>query len=199
MSEFDVAVAAMGAIEEYGSARVTLPESYYPVQVSVTGQGTGADVVDDEGELVKPGTPWIQLSAMVTEGPYEGAETESRVFLTPGKGANIGFVNNMAKAISGRPVSAAALDKYKFVFSDPKDREAVQNDFIARWWELTSDERVDFMAQYCNIGTWDGKALIIKIGVEDNNWKSDDGVEHTSYRNRFQGFYPVNDPKKGLK
>lgn len=201
MSDFDVAVAAMGEIEEFGSSRITLPESYFQTKILVEETGIKENELDeDTGEIIRAFSPWAQITLSVTAGPYTGAETSLRLFISPGKtGRAMGFLNNLTKVISGRPVNTQALKTYGFTFSNPKDRDAVQEDFANHFFSMSSEDRHAFILDYMNIKGWDGREFISKVGVEENTWTTNEGEERTVYRNRLLGAYALNDARKGTK
>lgn len=213
----------LGEIEEFGGGpRVILPESYYPVELTMDEFGVsklsddrvlepplvdekGQPVVDGEGnqlELAAGGSPFLKLNAKVIEGPFaevEGANFDFRQSVTPGKGGFIGFVNSAVKAVTGQAPNRQALTKYNFNFLQQADAKVVQQLFRTQFYLLQPDERKDFMAIWTNASQWDGKKCVIKVTHEVNTRVNEvTGEEFTVTYHRVGGYYPINHPKKGL-
>jgi len=200
MSDFDAAVQAMGEIEEYSSNRTTLPDSYYPGILSVIQYDVTLPKYEDPEHptvMTGGGSPFFQLGLAVVEGPYKGAETESRFYLTPGKGPNIGFVNSAIKNVTGKPADTTALKQFEFT-ALTGNKESIQGGFRDQFRALSADDRKIFMEKYARVRSWDGRKVIVKVGVEENTWTTDEGEERTTMRNRFAGFFTLTHSKKGL-
>jgi hypothetical protein len=213
-------VAALGDMPELGgSQRVVLPDSFYPMRlevedVSVTDERDHLDgdgnvdpnqviegLTDVEGNPVpKGGVPYVQMKATVTAGPFaEVASFSSRLHLTPGKGKFIGFINHATKSVTGQPVNREILKKYGFEFGEGLSEAETQQVFRVYWFSLSPADRQKFMSEWCNLGKWDGAPCIVKVGTDKVDRRNEvTGEEYSVYFNRFQGFYALNDTKKGL-
>lgn len=200
MPDMNKVLGAIGEISEYGSSRIVLPDlgpfSFYPMTLGVSQYDVSPFKDDGSG-----GSPYVQFQGLVNEGPYEGAETSARVFMTPGEtGRNLGFIIHMAKVINGK-VNTKAFDQFGFDFGTVSgdDQDEVNAVITLRWGKLTLDERKDFIAQLTGIAYWDGKGAIVKVTQEEYSFEGREGDTISGVRNQFKGFYPPNDPRKGIK
>ena len=219
----------LGDIPEYGGGpRVLLPESYYNMTLAVLDTDTTDPAVDDEenpvmtkekdgslfedanGEQVQRGcSPYVELECEADEGPFQGHGFRGRFWLTPGKGPNIGFVQHAAKAISSKTVNTKLLNEFGFEFPAigkslssealKQARLEAQQLFRKYFYVLSADDRLDFMVRYCRVGEWDGKSVVVKVGIEPGQERMDDttGQLYTPEFNRYQGFHALNDASKG--
>lgn len=218
----------LGDIGEYGGgARIKLPPSFYIVaielgEVDATPQRSKDDT-DDQGnklwsdddlyifdgdnyfldgneeKVCRGGSVYAEISCTVEEGPFAGNGFQSRFWLTPGKGKNIGFVQHAAKAISGRGMNMKALTDFGFIFTGKEDQSEAQQKFRKFYYALGVEDRLNFMIQYCNLSKWDGKSAVAKVDIEDGQEKLDETTNqlYTPQFNRYKGFYALNDGKKG--
>jgi hypothetical protein len=206
----------LGETPEFGGTRVVVPESYYPMTLSVgeigvteTREGTGG-----EGGLVG-GTPYVELGGEITNGPYKGVAVSERLWLTPGKigskGGMIGLLNAACKTITGQPAVVAALGEFGIELpeefpegtSDEEARAEVRRAFIEGFAGLTPDQRLALMTKYLRLGNWDGKQVIGKVGLEEQSVLDDmgrpmvqNGVPVVRRRNRWMGFHGVQEKHK---
>lgn len=203
----------LGDIPEYGGGpRVLLPASYYigtlevdevdmsPEREGVIENEDGSPFLDaNDNEVTLGHSPYAQMTCEVDEGPFAGNGFTGRFWLTPGKGRNIGFVQHAAKAISGQGVNTKVLSDFGFEFPAKQTQEEAQQMYRRYFYALGAEDRVTFMTKYCNIGKWDGKSVVVKVGIEDGNEKQNEttGELYTPQFNRFQGFSSLNAGKKG--
>lgn len=185
MAAFD---DALGDDSSTGT-RITLPESYYPVAVTVSEYGTNARLE----------VPELKLNLVVTEGPFGGVEVgryDSAILLSSGKedgtGREIGRVRHMVKAVTGLLPDSSALHDFGFAFSGNPSL-AVQ-EFHEHFNALDADTKTAFMAKYARVKAWDGKQAIVYLRIRD--YVSQDGTPRSS--NRIGNFFAVNDAKNGM-
>jgi len=211
---------ALGDIPEYGSGpRIVLPEGLYVMDIEVGEQTTtdqGDDIMTDKvwskgqivdevpvedvngSEVLVGGTPYVELTTTPAEGPFEECGFQSRFYLTPGKGRNIGFVNHACKAITGKPVDVKVLGEFGFDFEGLSEQSEIQTRFRACYLALTPEQRLDLMVRYARVVQWDGKTAVVKVGVEERE-RTDEatGAKYMVPFNRVQGFHAIDDPKRG--
>lgn len=158
--------------------------------------GSFEQVFDSEGEpALIGGSPYAEITATVVEGPFEGCDFRSRFWLTPGRGRNIGFVNNACKAITGRPVDVATLAKFGVKFTPGMSPVDTQQALRRRYLALDPETRLDFMVQYARVADWSGKGVVMAVGQEDGRPNEETGVPPVF--NRIQGFWALADGKDG--
>jgi hypothetical protein len=205
----------LGDIPEYGGApRVLLPESYYIATVSigdpdvsnVGGQSGDATLKDEDGEEILNaagdpipvgGSPFSNVSIAVEEGPFTECGFDSRFYFTPGKGRNIGFINHAVKAVTGKPVDLKALDEFR-VKIPSGDRDRAQQAFRFAYLEMTPEQRLAFMSKYARLDLWEGRGVVVKVGREMREFTDEaTGAQVERWFNRIQGFYALDDAKKG--
>jgi hypothetical protein len=188
---------AQGETPEMGGGRrILLPESYYPIRVTIE----KIDVTDVK-EDGSGGSVFAQVNGMVYDGPFAGNDQSARLWLTPGStGGYIGWVAATVKAITGAEVNTKALDQYGI---EPVGgtKEEMRESFRDQYLALTPDERLAFMQMYCKISTWDGRQCIGHVGHEQGNKQRIDEATGQAYfpmYGRWLGFYSLTDAKKGL-
>ncbi len=219
----------LGDIPEYGGGGwVRLPDSYYigainVVDVEATDPQTNdqdePNLIEDENvqggffldcndnQVQKGNTVYATLEFEAIEGPFEGNGFTSRFYLTPGKGPNIGFVQNAANVLGGG-VNLKVLKDWGFEFpvvgknvtgeALKEARREAQQLFRKYFLSLTADDRITFMTKYCNIAKWDGTEAVVKVELEAGDERTDDfGQVSTPQFNRYKGFYALNHGKKG--
>lgn len=205
-------IGAMGEIEEYGG-KTLVPESLYPVKISVGEIGT-SDVRDDGGG----GTPFVEITGTITGGPFNGTEVTNKLYLTPGKvdkgGKHIGHIAYMAKAITGKPANQNALTEAGFACAQQQGEDdtefaaRVKLEFAQFFAEALPATRLATMANFVNINGWDGKTVIASVALESYPRRNADktpmvnemtGEPVLGYKNTWSGFYPLNHEKRGMK
>lgn len=190
---------AQGEVAEFGGKRILLPESFYPVRVTIEEVGTSKENDDGSG-----GSVFVQLNGLVYDPkcPFSGNDQSARIWLTPGKtGAYMGWLAATVKAITGQPVDTTALDKFG-INPEGNDKEELRESFREQYLTLTVEERLAFMIQYARLNTWDGRQCIAHVTHEASNRAKVDeatGQEYFPVFGRFQGFYSLTDAKKGLQ
>lgn len=201
MNENEQLLDDLGDIGEYGGGWVLLPESHYLMDVSLAGDpdvtpeggASGDKYIEDfeiDGEAVLAGgSPYLPLALSATEGPFAECGFESRFYVTPGKGPNIGFVNHAVKAVTGRAVDLSALSRFGIDVVGASAEEK-QQAFRIGFLQLGPQDRLDFMAMYARFDLWDGASAVVKVGREA-------GQKEGTMFNRIQGFHSVTDGKRG--
>ena len=202
-------LAGLGEIEEYsGGDRVLLPISYYIMNIpdvdaieasaegGESGDNTRANITDIDGnDVLTGGTPFCNVQFNVTEGPFEGCSMKPRLYFTPGKGRNIGFINSMVKGVTGQSVDLAAIREFNFIMPQAGSPDEIQEAFAKNFYTLSAEDRVAFMSQYCRWGQWAGQDVVVKVGHEDG--RPDEATGVTPIFNRALGFYTLDHTKKG--
>lgn len=196
---YEQAINAIGETAEAGAgARLVLPNSYYPVQLSIEDMGVSDAKADGTGL-----TPFVEISGLVLDGPFKNEEVRRRLYMSMGKdGGYLAFQIHTAKAISGEDVDPAALGEYGFPVAD---NGAAQEDVRLAWrghfLTLDGESRLDFMVKFLRVAKWNGKSPIAAIGVEMGETGDPDpvtGKRKLRPQNKWVGFYAMNDPKKGI-
>lgn len=198
---YEAAFEAMEFQEFGGGGRIILPESFYPARISVMVPGSSQVREDGTG-----GTPFIDLSVRITDGPFKDTTVQSRMYLSPGL---IGFLRSATKTLTKTGADYSVNEKFGFNFSelgaiDPSnkdDRKALAEMFKAQFYGLSPEQRLDYMLKHLRINQWDGKNAIVKFSIESN--ESDKinpatGTPYVNTRNRIAGFFDVTDAKNGL-
>jgi len=232
---FDVN-AALGETYEYGGRTPLLPESYYPCVLHVVSTGTSdfkmvpvkvkGQVQNDEfGQpLMEEGgdTPFVELTADVYEGPFAGAQVTRKVYITPGRtGKALGKWLGACHAITMQHAQTAAICG-RFGIAMPTGaqvkvegketpeaafRRMVQTAIAEGFYAMDAAKRLAFVAALLNVVQWDGKRVVVKLGIEKGMQKKDgegrpqvlaDGAPDCWHNNVFDGFLPLTDEKKGL-
>jgi hypothetical protein len=203
-------LAALGEQAEFsgGGQRVILPESYFPVSLTVEETGVTeekedfvAGVVDVDGNQVPiGGSPFVQLACEVTGGPFEGHGFSARQFLTPGKKAGyIAFINSAIKAVTGKPANIGVFGEFGMEFPADVKRDQARQMLRTYFYSMDPDRRLDFMTKYARIAEWDGRKCVAKIGQELGQERTDEatGAAYAPVFNRYQGFYAISDKDHG--
>lgn len=218
--------AAMGEQYEFDD-RVVLPESYYPAMLRVLSTGVSkvkmVPVRDASGnatgEEVEGGSaPFVELLVDVTEGPFAGTQLKRNAYIVPGaKGGALGRWLGACHAITrqhpmipqvcGRfgvvlPTAATIRPEGKETMEQAV-RKAVRGAVADGFYAMDPATRLDFIATLLNVANWDGKRVIVKLGLESQealNGALDPatGKVRVYFNNSFDGFIPFDDEKKGL-
>lgn len=232
--QFDVN-AALGETYEYGERQQILPESYYPMILRVASVGSsdpkivevkvkGEVQTDESGAAIMEeggNTPFVELAADVYEGPFAGAQITRKVYITTGKtGKALGKWLGACHAITMQHAQTAQVCA-KFGITLPTGaqvrvegkespeqafRRMVQSTIASGFMAMDAAKRLAFVAALLNVPAWDGKRVIVKLGIEKGMQKKRDGVlllhpdgsPDCYYNNVFDGFLPLTDEKKGL-
>lgn len=213
---------ALGETYEYGD-RTILPASYYPVILSIGDTGTsepkmqelkvkGEVQLDEAGNavMVEGGeTPFVEVTMSVYEGAFAGEQVTKKVYITPGRGGGaMGRWLGACHAITGQhaatgPVcakfgivlpSGAAVRPVGDETVDQAYRRMVRAALAEAFYGMDAAKRLAFVAALLNVVAWEGKRVIVKLGVED--YVARDGQARSS--NNVDGFIPLTDVKKGL-
>ena len=219
--QFDINTA-LGETFEYGG-RVILPASYYPVILHVGDTGTseakmvqvkvkGVVQMDESGNaLLEEGgeTPFVEVTADVYEGPFAGAQVTKKLYITPGKGGGaIGRWLGACHAITGQHAMTEAVCKQFGVAlpvaalvrpegtESPEQafRRMVRQALAGAFYAMDAAKRLAFVAALLNVVRWEGKRVIVKLGLED--YTDREGNVRSSQT--VDGFIPLTDEKKGL-
>jgi len=218
-------LSALGETEEYATSnRMLLPKGGYLMTISlgedgmgVTGENQQGEVHEgvshaDGSEIPKGNSPFVKLTMEVSEGPFAGKEISPRIYLTPGAGKNIAFINSMVKAITGKPVDTSAIQEFGFKL-EGNNGEEIQQSFREQFLRLEAEDRVNFMAQYARVEKWDGSQVVVMLDHEkprtfvvtdeDGNEVLDETTNlpqtRTVQYNSLRGYYPLSHAKKGRK
>jgi len=227
---------ALGETYEYGGRSPLLPESYYPCILHVASSGTsepkmqqakgkGGVLLTDEFQqpIMEEGgdTPFVELTADVYEGPFAGAQVTRKVYITPGKtGRALGKWLGACHAITMQHAQTAAVcGRFGIVLPTgaqvrPEGKESpeqafrrqVQTTIAAGFYAMDAGQRLAFVAALLNVVAWDGKRVVVKLGIEQGQQKKRDGIPafladgtpDCYFNNIFDGFLPLADEKKGL-
>ena len=203
------------------SKRVVLPESYYPVQLSVTGIGTtdvkqvqakdanNKPAVDDNNQPIMiegGGVPFAEVSSTIFDGPFKGITVTQKQYFSPGrKGGGLGLALGATKAITRAGANTLSVcQKFGITLPsqgsmDPKEySQAVREAIADAFFDFDPAKRLDFVSQLLNLPAWDGKKIVVKLNVESRAYKSAEGEDRTFSENKLAGFFPIDDPKKGV-
>lgn len=183
-------------VAEFG-ARFMLPVSLYPMTLNVddvAATEVKRKVVDNE-EVETGGNPYVALAGLVADGPFKGKDMTARVNLTVGKsGGYLGKMIATCKAITGKDPLWAAMGEYGFPIVDG-DTKAKQLATGEHYVSLDPESRLDFMVKLVRVAEWSKKLVVVSVTHEAGEKKNADGS--TQWFMRMNGFYPLNDPKKG--
>ncbi len=206
--------AALGAENEFTSFTV-VPDSYYPVTVSVTGVEVTASKVQSVAAGFPPVEqgllPFVKLSLEISEGPCAGETVRPNYFLNLGsvknpKGGKIPLLRAACKAITGQDTDDTALTEYGITWEPQKPgetdkdyawraRRAASLGFLA----LDADKRIAFVTKFFRIPKWDGKNALVHLEVNTYDQRNEDGTPKTdefgnvmkNANNQIAGFYPT--------
>lgn len=210
MSQIDID-SVLGEQNEFGP-RVVVPESYYPVILHVGQTGVSdpkpAEYDDVTGELVKEeggNVPFVELTADIYEGPFAGVQITRKTYMTPGKsGKGIARWRGACKAITRMSSQTAAVcQRFGITLPTPdgKNTADVQAALGEGFFALDPANRLAFMSAVCNLPAWDGKRVLVKLGLESREGDTPNpvtGKKPIFHNNNFDGFYALDDEKKNL-
>jgi hypothetical protein len=204
------------------SKRVILPESYYPVQLSIGALGTTDlrmdDVKDAQGNKVidsatgqplqeeKGGVPFVEATASVYDGPFAGIDVQQKLYFSPGKkGGGLGLYLGATKAITHTGANTLAVCGTFGVplpsqgNMNPKEfSTAIRAAIADAFFTFEPAKRLDFVAKLLNLAAWDNKKIVVKLKVETRNYTKDDGTPGAFSSNQMNGFYALDDKDKGV-
>lgn len=153
-----------------------IPPGWYWVKID------GAEVRADEGRV-----PNVNISCVVLAGPHEGRKVFDGFSLVAGetkrdKAGNeiartaeeIAKANQSVQGMLNGWLSAIKVHKNKQPSAPPSS--------------------TDFLAQFYNVGAWEGREVMVKFG--HRKYKGRDGDQRVA--GRFQQYAALEDPKHGL-
>jgi hypothetical protein len=235
VAELDIN-AALGETYEYGGRAPILPPSYYPCTLHVVSTGSSEpkmvqvkdrekNVILDEvtGQpLMEEGgnAPFVELHALVYEGPFTGYEVTRKCHIVTGKaGGALGRWLGACHAITRQHAQTLAVcQKFGVALPAPSSvrpvgketaetayRAAVRTAIADGFYAMDAATRLAFIATLLNVVAWDGKKVIVKVDLDEREAVkdgvplfNDDGSRRIYYNNDFGGFLPLDDEKKGL-
>lgn len=181
----------VGEVEEFGGGFTLVPESLYPVVLTVE----GVDVNDN-------GTPYVSLLSRVLDGPFKGSEISSRFhWLSFGKpeskGGGIPLLLNACRVNAGKAADESVLDEFGFTAPELTGDEK-EDGFVTRaalkdfYNELDPATRLNMITRFLRVASWDGSKVIISVDCAPSK------ANPERFYNNIKGFYGMNHPKRGL-
>lgn len=193
---------ALGENEGIGFVE-PVPESYYPVKISV----------DKYESSNNKGTPGLALILTILEGPNKGREltgNDMTLWLTPGgpeaktEGRFLGKLNHMVNQVTGKRPSTEAIGAMGLSLTNPTDVTAVYKDIWMGFNTLDTGQKLEFMKQYANVDDWQDKKAIAFISCKQVQRQRDGkdvfdekGQAVLDWRNSIENFFGYDHAKHG--
>ena len=190
---------AFGETNEYAN-RVVFPESYYVGTLNIQ------EVGNQENEKQ---TPFAKVEFTIAEGPFAGQSIQDKLYLTPGaKGGGLGLFLGATKAITGQSANIPAIAaKYGIALpvyggGDMKEfRQDLRRSFAEQFAMLDADKKLSSMLELFNVKQWDGKKIVVKVEIDQQEAKEPDpvtGIKKVFIKNQLRGFFGQGDTARGL-
>lgn len=183
--------AALGEENEFQSFTV-VPDSYYPVTVTVLGVETSQSKVlplapgfppVEQGYL-----PFAKLGLEITEGPFAGETINRNYYLNLGsakntKGGGIPLRTAACKALTGKGADDEALKEFGITWDDKRPGESDKNyaerarhAAVLGFLALEPEARIKFVTKFFRVSSWTGKSAIVHFTVSTYERRNDDGT-----------------------
>ena len=157
--------------DESAGASAPLPESLFPVNISLTECAPSANA----------GTPGVHVNLLVTDGAYAGMELDkfsARWYIWAPKSdgkyyarqreQRMGYMKNLTKVMTGKDLDYTAQDKHGCT-ADNID------DFWDWYRDLDPEAKTAFIYDFMRLASWTGKNVMAKISCKEEKMEDGDG------------------------